>query len=69
MVNDYRNIDRNIVISTLLFDGGGDDDDDDDDDDDNDDNRGGGDDVFVGKHCLPLLLWPKQPLLTDQHTS
>ena len=47
MVNNYRNIYGNIVISTRLFDGDGDDDDDDDDyDDDYDDNRGGDDDVF-----------------------
>ena len=71
MVNNYRNIYGNIVISTRLFDGDGDDDDDDDDcDDDYDDNRGGDDDVFFfGIQFLPLLLWPKQPQLTDQHTS
>ena len=66
MVNNYRNIYGNKVISTRLFHGGGDDDDDDDDDN----NRGGdGDLFFFGIQFLPLLLWPKQPQLTDQHTS
>ncbi|CAH3037793.1 unnamed protein product [Porites lobata] len=51
-------------------DGGGDDSDDDDNEDDDYVNNGDGEyDVFDGKHCLPLLLWPKQPQLTVQHTS
>ena len=44
-------------------------DDDDDDNDDYGDNEDGEYDVFDGKQCLPLLLWPKQPQLTVQHTS
>ena len=66
MVSNYRNIYGNIVISTRLCDGGSDDNDDDDDNN----GRGGDDDVFfLGIQFLPLLLWPKQPQLTVQHTS